>query len=135
MQVRQWMSSPAIAASDRLSAPEALWMMDERKVRRLPVVDERERLIGIVTRSDLQSKLGPFPISWRRLKLGVTDAMSPDPLSVSPDDPIERAAQLMLARKISGLPVVDGGRVTGIITESDLFRAFCELLGVARKAA
>lgn len=135
MQVRQWMSSPVIAASDRLSAPEALWMMDERKVRRLPVVDERERLIGIVTRSDLQAKLGPFPISWRRLKLGVRDAMSPDPLSVSPDDPIERAAQLMLARKISGLPVVDGGRVTGIITESDLFRAFCELLGVARKAA
>lgn len=135
MLVRQWMSSPPVVALDRLSAPGALWRMEERKVRRLPVVDERGRLVGIVTRSDLETKLGPYPISWRRLKLRVTDVMTPSPFTVSPDDPLERAAQTMLTQRVSGLPVVEAGRAVGILTESDLFRAFCELLGVARKAA
>ena len=135
MIVRQWMSAPAVVALDRLSAPGALWVMEERKVRRLPVQDEQGRLVGIVTRGDLQGKLGPFPTTWRRLKLKVSDAMTSDPVYVGPDDPLEKVAQIMLERKVSGLPVVERGRIVGIITESDVFRAFCEALGVGQTRA
>ena len=129
MFVREWMTSPAILVHARQSAPEALRLMDQHKVRRLPVEDEG-RLVGIVTKTDLQSKLGPFPISWRRLKLLVTDAMTRDPVSIGPDERLEQAATLMLTHKISGLPVVEGGQVVGIVTESDIFRAFCEAMGI-----
>src|SRR5688572_28322783 len=129
MLVREWMTSPPIVAPARLSAPEALRLMDLQKVRRLPVEDEG-RIVGIVTKNDLQSKLGPFAISWRRLKLLVTDAMTPKPVTIGPDEPLEQAAALMLTHKISGLPVVEGGRTVGIVTESDVFRAFCEAMGI-----
>ena len=129
MLVREWMSSPPILARARQSAPDALRLMDQQKVRRLPVEDEG-RLVGIVTKADLQSKLGPFPSSWRRLKLSVTDVMTRDPVSVGPEDRLEQAATLMLTHKISGLPVVEGGRIVGIVTESDVFRAFCEAMGI-----
>jgi predicted transcriptional regulator len=129
MLVREWMTSPAIVVHARQSAPEALRLMEQREVRRLPVEDEG-RLVGIVTKTDLESKLGPFPISWRRLKLLVTDAMTPHPATVGPDDPLEQAATLMLTHKISGLPVVADGLIVGIVTESDVFRAFCEAMGI-----
>jgi acetoin utilization protein AcuB len=134
MLIREWMSAPPIVARELLSAPGALWLMEERNVRRLPVVDDEGRLRGIVTRGDLLEKLGPYPISWRRLNLKVSDAMTPDPATVRPDEPVERAAQLMLERKIGGLPVVEGGRPVGIVTESDLFRALCRAFGVPRVA-
>jgi acetoin utilization protein AcuB len=129
MLVREWMTSPPILIQARQSAPEALDFMEQRKVRRLPV-EEEGRLVGIVTKTDLQSKLGPFPISWRRLRLYVTDVMTRDPVTVGPDEPLEQAATLMLTHKISGLPVVADGRVVGIVTESDVFRAFCEAMGI-----
>jgi CBS domain-containing protein len=129
MLVREWMTSPAIVAPARMSAPEALRLMEQRKVRRLPV-EEEGLLVGIVTKSDLQSKLGPFPSTWRRLKLFVTDAMTRNPVTVGPDDRLEQAAQLMLAHKISGVPVVENGKIAGIVTESDIFRAFCEAMGI-----
>lgn len=128
MNVREWMSSPPILAPESLSAPGALWKMEDRKVRRMPVVDDAGRLTGIVTRNDLREKLGPFPNSWARLKLHVTDAMTRDPVAVAPDTPLQDVARLMIARKISGLPVVEAGRVVGVITESDVFRALCAAL-------
>lgn len=129
MLVREWMTASPIVARARMSAQEALQLMEMRKVRRLPVEDEG-RLVGMVTKTDIQSKLGPFPLSWRRLKLHVTDVMTPEPFSVGPDEPLNRVAELMLAHKISGVPVVEGGRIVGIVTESDVFRALCEALGI-----
>jgi CBS domain-containing protein len=92
-------------------------------------VVEDGRLVGIVTRGDLRAA-GPSDAStlsiyeWRALleHATVADCMTCDPIAIAPDAPVLYAAQQMLLRKISGLPVVEDGRVVGVITESDLFR-------------
>ena len=61
--------------------------------------------------------------------------MTRKPLTVEQEETLEHAAELMLEKKVSGLPVVDGTRVVGIITESDVFRALCQILGVGEKGA
>jgi CBS domain-containing protein len=138
LRVADWMSTPAIVAAPTLSLAEAQQLMDRRHVRRLPVV-EHGRLIGIVTRSDLRaaqpSETSLSMYEWRALleKLTIAETMTPAPLTIDPAASVTAAAQLMLTHKISGLPVVGGGRVVGVITESDLFRLLiAELLGVER---
>ena len=126
MFVRKWMSSPVLTIPRTESAAAALEVMTKRKVRRLPVV-EGEKLAGILTLSDLQAS--------KKQGASLDEVMTRDPLTVAPDDTLEQAAKLMLEKQISGLPVVENGRVAGIITESDVFRALCELLGVAEKGA
>ena len=127
MFVRNWMSSPALTIFGEETTEAALGLMTCRKVRRLPVVDGG-RLAGIVTLSDLHAD--------RRKDVAVKDVMTRDPLTVAPDDTLESAAKIMLEKQVSGLPVVDAnGQVAGIITESDVFRALCELLGVKEKGA
>lgn len=126
MFVRRWMSSPALSIQKTESAAAALELMTKRKVRRLPVLDG-EKLAGIVTLSDLQAS--------KKAGASLEDVMTRNPLTAAPDDTLEQAAKLMLEKQISGIPVIEDGRVTGIITESDVFRALCELLGVAEKGA
>ncbi len=126
MFVRRWMSSPPLTIQKAEPAAAALEFMTKRKVRRLPVLDG-EKLAGIVTLSDLQA--------MKRAGAALGDVMTKDPLTVAPDDTLEQAAKLMLEEQVSGLPVLEDGKVTGIITESDVFRALCELLGVAEKGA
>ncbi len=126
MFVRRWMSSPVLTIAEAEPAAAAMEFMTKRKVRRLPVLDG-EKLAGIVTLSDLQAS--------KKAGASLGDVMTRNPLTVAPDDTLEQAAKLMLEKQISGLPVVEDGRVAGIITESDVFRALCELLGVAEKGA
>src|SRR5688572_22310785 len=121
------MSSPVVSIPSGTSGEAAVDLMTSHKVRRLPVVDV-ERLVGIVTLSDLHAD--------RCSGTPVKDLMTKSPLTVSPDETLERAAKIMIEKKISGIPVVDeAGRAVGIITESDVFRALCELLGVNEKGA
>src|SRR5262245_8428335 len=124
MFVRTWMSAPAVVVPPVAPAHAALGFMEKRKIRRLPVV-ENGRLVGIVTRADLEGAKD------RK----VEDAMTRAPLTVGPDDTLERAAATMFRNKVSGLPVVEEGRVVGILTESDLFRALCRMLGFGEKGA
>jgi acetoin utilization protein AcuB len=132
--VRDWMSGPAIVGPVSMDASEALALMEERKIRRLPVVEGR-RLVGIVTRGDLQRSLGPYPTMWKRLALKLSDVMKTDPVAVSPDDTLESVARRMLDAKIGGIPVVEGGEPVGMITESDVFRALCKILGFGGQSA
>ncbi|HWQ13849.1 MAG TPA: CBS domain-containing protein [Roseiflexaceae bacterium] len=140
-RVADWMSAPAIVVSPAASLAEAQHLMERRHVRRLPVV-ERGQLLGIITRGDLraakpsESSLSTY--EWRALldKVTVAEAMTRAPATIGPEAPVLAAAELMLERKISGLPVVDGGRVVGVITESDLFRLLiAELTGVEQADA
>lgn len=124
MFVRDWMSSPPIRCSPEATRVEARARMEEHAIRRMPVFAQG-RLAGIVTLSDLTSS---------RPGDRVEDVMTRDPVTVPPDETLERAALLMLSRRISGLPVVEG-EVIGMITETDIFRALVEVMGMHEKGA
>jgi len=127
MLVREWMTSPAVVVSPDMEAAAALDRMTELRHHRLPV-EQEGRLVGIVARGDLEAKLGWDRMAWRRLDRRVEDAMTRNPYTVSPDDPLDKAVELMLHHKIGGIPVVEHERVVGIITETDVFRAFVKVM-------
>lgn len=130
MFVKHWMTSPAVTLSAQTPAVDALELMLVRRIRRIPVLDEAGNLTGIVTRDDLRRILGPSENSVHRTRVTLGDIMTPGVRTVAPEDPLERAARIMLENEISGLPVVRDGWVVGMITESDVFAAFTRLMGL-----
>jgi acetoin utilization protein AcuB len=133
--VRDWMTRDVITADEKTTLPQAHKLMKERRIRRLPVTDRDGRLVGIVTRGDVReaspsgaSSLSIYEVHYLLAQLTVDQIMTRQPKTVAPDQPIKEAARLMLENKISGLPVVEGGRVVGIITESDIFRGLIDRL-------
>lgn len=137
MLVRDRMSSPAITVTPDTTFQDALALMKERSFRRLPVINEHGKLVGIVAERDLlhaapspATSLSIWEVNYLLWKLHVSDVMTEKVISAIPEMPIEDAAQLMVTCKIGGLPVVDThGTVIGVITETDIFKAFTELLG------
>jgi CBS domain-containing protein len=127
--VREWMSSPVEVIGTDTTVADAYNTMMRKGIRRLPVVDGKH-LVGIVTLGDLRearpspaSSLSIYELNYLLAKLTVGQVMTHNPFTVTADTPIQKAARIMMERKVSGLPVVDGdGRVAGIITESDIFR-------------
>ncbi|MFN8471563.1 MAG: CBS domain-containing protein [Anaerolineae bacterium] len=126
--VRDWMTKDVMTVDSKTTLPEAHRIMKERKIRRLPIVDQRGRLVGIVTRGDVReaspsdaTSLSIYEVHYLLAQLTVDSIMTKDPVTVTPDTPIKDAARIMLDRKISGLPVVQDGHIVGIITESDIF--------------
>ncbi len=120
MRTGDYMTSKptTIGPRDRLEAAKAL-MVAER-FRRLPVVEDGQ-VIGILTGGDIRAHSG-------YLKTTLVDAaMASDPATVASSTPLEEVAALMLKRQIGGLPVVDDGKLVGMITISDMLRAFLEL--------
>ena len=134
MFVRNWMSAPAVVIPPVVPVAAALGFMERRQIRRLPVVDYG-RLVGIVTRNDLVAAIGRGRPDRRTGEKAVDELMAKKPITVHPEETLERAAEIMLRNRISGLPVVDEERVVGIITESDVFRALCRMLGIGEKGA
>lgn len=113
--VRDWMSREVITITPEKAPEEARQLMEEAAVRRLPVVGENGRLVGIITLSDLRQ--------GQPTNLTINDLMRLNPITISENATVGEAAELMLAHKISGLPVLaTGGQLIGIITESDIFR-------------
>ena len=127
--VRHWMTAPPLAVSETTTVPEARRLLRERRIRRLPVVDAHGRLTGIVTEGDInrisdshETDVRDYNIYHRVSDLPVSDIMTRDVAAVSPDTPIGELARLLYERKIGGAPVVEEGRLVGVITESDLLR-------------
>jgi acetoin utilization protein AcuB len=127
--VRDWMSREVITISPKTTVLQAGEMMVERSIRRLPVVEDG-KLVGIVTYGDVRgaraasaTSFDVWELSLLLSRLTIGEIMTPNPVTVSPDDTIGRAAQLLLKYMIGGLPVIDrDGQLVGIITESDIFR-------------
>ena len=134
MFVRNWMSAPAVTVTSTMPASDALKLLKKRNFRRVPVVEDGA-LVGIVTKADLEQVLGPTPATWNRMKLHVVDVMKKNPVSVESGETLEGVAKLMLTKKIAGIPVTENGAVVGLITESDVFRALCEILGFGEPGA
>ena len=127
-RVADWMSAPPIVVAPTITLAEAQHLMEQRRVRRLPVV-EQGRLVGIVTWGDLRAAWPSAATTlsvyeWHALldQATVTECMTRNPIAIQADMPVLEAARLMLEHKISGLPVIEDGGVVGVITESDLFR-------------
>ncbi len=128
--IREWMSSPVLTIRPDAAISLAHSMMKELKVRRLAVVNEQNRLVGIVTIGDVReaspsdaTTLSIWELNYLWAQLTVGKIMSHDVIMVTPHETIFEAAKLMLEHKISGLPVVDEtGKLIGMITESDIFR-------------
>lgn len=134
MYVRNWMTSPALGTEPDETLEAALDAMKRRSVRRLPVLDDG-KLVGIVTQSDLVAELGRGTSRRKKAAATVSSVMARQPLTVAPADTLEAAAELMHRRKISGMPVVEDGRLVGVITESDVFRALMAMLGIGERGA
>ena len=135
MLVRDRMSSPAVTVTPEIQFQDALKLMRERQFRRLPVVDNQSRLVGIVAERDLLYASPPPATLLSGLELNyvltvrrVDEIMTRNVLTATPDTFVEDAARLMVDNKVGGLPVVDeDNHVVGVITETDVFRAFIEL--------
>lgn len=120
MLVVERMTTDPITVLGDLSVSKALKIIQERQVRHLPVVDHQENLVGIVAEKDLlRADSGE----------SVARVMSSDVITVTEYTALEEAARIMADGKVSSLPVMRDGRLVGIITETDLFNIFLELLG------
>lgn len=128
MEVRDWMTADPVTIQRDAPLAEAYKLMEENEVRRLPVVNRQRELIGIITRSDLLQHVPFFPDEDELeeelpyINLTVEEVMSYEPICIESTDTIQDAAELMLEAKVSGLPVLAGNKLVGIITESDIFR-------------
>lgn len=135
MLVGERMSSPVIATGPNIPINEALNHMRAEHIRRLPVID-KGKLVGIVSDRDLLNA-SPSPVTslsiWEMnyllSQVTVSDVMTKDVISVTETTPIEEAARIMADHKIGGLPVLADEIVVGVITETDLFKIFIEMMG------
>ena len=132
--VKDWMQANPVSVDVSTIVPDALQLLKKYNIRRLPVL-ENNKLVGMITRGDLReagpsdaTSLSIYELNYLISKLQVSEIMSSAILDISPDATLYDAAKLMLENKIGGLPVIDESKLVGIITESDIFRAFMELL-------
>ena len=139
MQVRELMTGALITARPDLPVLDARHLMVEKRIRHLVVTDERGELAGIVTDRDIRlnlpsqaTSLSVWEMNYLLTRLTVGKVMTASVITVGPDRDARDAAQLMLDHRIGALPVVDGGRPIGIVTETDLLRAFVKGADTAR---
>ena len=135
MLVGERMSHPVITLSPQIPITDALSLLKKEHIRRAPVV-KSGKMIGIVSDKDLlnaspstATSLSIWELNYLLSKITVKEVMTKDVLSVTEETPIEEAARIMADNKIGGLPVLRNEEVVGMITETDLFKVFLELMG------
>jgi acetoin utilization protein AcuB len=135
MLVKHRMTPNPITITPDTKVPDALELTREKGINYLPVMGKRNRLTGIVSRNDLMqaapskaTTLSVFEANYLLAHLEVQEIMN-EPITVSEDTPLEEAARLMVQKGIGCLPVMRGKDLVGIITETDIFKAFAEILG------
>ena len=136
MFVRLWMTENPSTITTTTSVEKARSRMKEISARRLPVVNKENELVGIVSTTDIYNALPSFvdgssagsAVAFSE-STTVGEIMTPDPMSVGPMTPLELVAKRMRQHKVGAMPVLSNGELVGIITESDIFRAFMELFG------
>ena len=126
MKIHSLMTPDPITITANATISEAIELMKINSIRHLPVVSEDKTLKGFLTLADLKQGLIPSMLG----DLTLQDLMIKDPITVSPDDDIEIAAQLIYKNKISGMPVLKGDHLVGIITATDILRTFIDMMGL-----
>jgi acetoin utilization protein AcuB len=126
MEISRWMSTKPVTIGPRETLADARREMDEGGFRRLPVL-EQGKLIGIITDRDLRQHLGQLEHTR------VDAVMAKQVITATPHMLLDEAANLMVKHKIGGLPVMDNGKLVGIITAIDMLRAFGQVLGTTEE--
>jgi len=138
MLVKGWMTTDVITIDEDTSMMKASIIMKEKKIRCLPVVDQKGKVIGIVSDRDLKdaapskaTTLDVYELNYLLSSVKIGDIMTKNLVFVRPDETVEFAALLMLENKISSLPVInDKHNLVGIITQTDIFKALINIAGV-----
>lgn len=129
--VNELMTSAVVTVDADASGHDAVALMVGKKIRHLPVVDRTGLLCGVVTDRDLRHHLfspdvfravGAIPVEKLLSGVRVRDLMSAPVVSVGVGAGLDEAARVMAEKKLGSLPVVDRGRIVGIVTETDLLR-------------
>lgn len=135
MLVKHRMIAHTITVTPDTTVPDAYRSINENKIHHLPVIDKKGKLVGIVSRTDLihaepspATTLSVFEANYLLAHMLVQDVMS-QPITVPEDMPLEDAARLMIEKGIGCLPIMRGSELLGVITETDIFKAFVEILG------
>lgn len=123
MVVRTRMSRPVVSIRQDADFQQALALMQQKRLRRLPVLDADGCLAGIVVERDLLMAANRFAGSHVEL----SEFMTHNVVTATPDMTLKQVAGMMLELRIGGLPVIENGELVGIITESDIFKRFVEL--------
>jgi acetoin utilization protein AcuB len=134
------MSKKPITIDVNASMQDAIQRMKQENIKLLPVV-QGDKLVGVVTDRDLKkasasdaTSLDVHELLYLIMKIKVKDIMVKNPVTVSEDFTIEETAEILLDKKISGVPVMDKtGKIAGVITKSDLFRVIISLTGIGQK--
>ncbi|MGD2162051.1 MAG: CBS and ACT domain-containing protein [Anaerolineales bacterium] len=136
MLVEERMTHPVITTHADVPIMDAYDLMQKENIRRLPVVDRSGKLVGMVSEREIlqaspskATSLSIWELNYLMAKITVNEIMTKDVITVEADTPLEGAALLMADHKIGGLPVMKDGKMVGIVTETDLFKVFLELMG------
>ena len=131
MLVREVMTAPAVTVSERATVKEAIGLLDRHDVAALPVVDTNGYLVGVVSEADVIREMVvpdqrvhelPVRLSTAPFLARVADVMSNHPLTVTGDTELAKAADLLTSTVVKSLPVVEHGKVVGIVSRRDIVR-------------
>lgn len=136
MFVSDWMTRKVITLAPDDSVSAAVKLMKEKKIKHIPVVKD-EKLKGIISDRDIRefspskaTSLDIYELHYLLATTKVKEMMKSSVLTITPDSPVEEAAMRMLDNSIGSLPVVDSGKVVGIISDRDIFRVLVDITGV-----
>ena len=139
MKIRDLMSTNVVTVSEDTSIHDAKKIMDAHKIRRLPVM-KKDKLVGLVTKHMLleaspspATSLSIHELHYLLAKMTVKDIMVKNPYTISPDMPAEEALQVGQEKGYGAFPVMEDGRLVGMVTESDIVRLMTRVLGVREK--
>ncbi|MGB3972016.1 MAG: CBS domain-containing protein [Limnochordia bacterium] len=138
MFVRNFMTKDPITVSLDATLPSTADLMKQHNLKRLPVMDQ-DKLVGIITEKDVAkalpspaTTLSKYEINYLTEKIRVKDVMTKAVISVSPDTTVEEATMIMHEEDVGCLPVLENGKLVGIITERNIYNALTKLFGLDR---
>jgi len=145
LQARNIMTTEVITTTPETAVTEVAALLDKHRISGMPVVDKEDWVVGVITQSDLVARardleLPPTvalfdlrlfletPAHFKKrlekmLGTSVADVMTADPITVYPETPVNQIADLMAKKKVHTIPVVEGGKLVGVIGKIDLIRA------------
>jgi acetoin utilization protein AcuB len=139
MYVSNWMAKNVITLGPDDSVSDAITLMKEKRIKHLPIV-KNDKLKGIVSDRDIKefspskaTTLDIYELHYLLAKTKIKDMMKTSVITTASDTPVEEAALMLLDQKIGCLPVVDSGKLVGIITDNDIFSALVDITGVKHR--